>query len=350
MKEDKSSHTNDTDRLMPTDDEQQLMRMAMGRSTRPTPDVDAEWEKFVAANTEQPADNPWIKPLAWLSAVAAAVVAIFLIAWPTTSERRQEAYVAVENLKREVTIETGDSEPAVVTERRLDFSNTATVSGTAENTDVQKTTIATSRGMDFGLTLPDGTEVWLNAESRITFANDLGISAREVTVEGEAYFDVKKDAAHPFIVRTKYFTTKVLGTSFDVKAYREETAHVVLVSGKVEVTAGDKPQQTLSPGEMVSIGDGGLLQKASVDTYSYIQWKDGFFYFDRTSLGDIMRELGRWYNINIVFENPSLMGVRLHFVAEKSQSINDIVSSLNAVSSAHLTIGDNEITIEEEKK
>ena len=204
----------------------------------------------------------------------------------------------------------------------------------------------TETGVIGRVVLPDGTEVWLNAESRITFPNEFSSAQREVEIEGEAYFDVVKDDQHPFIVHTKYFTTKVLGTSFDVKAYRKETAHVVLVSGKVEVTAYEKHKQTLSMGEMASFGNDGQMQKTNVDTYSYIQWKDGFFYFDRTPLGDIMRELGRWYDINIVFEDPSLMNVKLHFVAEKSQSINDIVKSLDTVAPGKVTLGDNEITIE----
>ena len=345
MKEDKGSQTTDVDKLMPTEDEQHELRMAMGRVSRPEPDVEAELEKFVAVHMERRPAMPWVRPLAWLSAAAAVAVLILLVAKPFSYEKRQEAFVAVENLKREVTMETDDSEPVVVTQKQLDFSHVAHKHAPDKTADVGKATIATSRGMDFGLTLPDGTEVWLNAESRITFPNEFSSGLREVEIDGEAFFDVKKDADRPFVVHTKYFTTKVLGTSFDVKAYREETAHVVLVSGKVEVAAVEGDTKTISPGEMVSIGDGGLLQKASVDTYSYIQWKDGFFYFDRTPLGDIMRELGRWYNINIVFENPSQMDVRLHFVAEKSQSINEIVSSLNAVAPGKVTIGDNEITV-----
>ena len=345
MKEDKGSQTIDVDILMPTEDEQHELRMAMGRASRPEPDVEAELEKFVAAHMERRPAKPWVRPLAWLSAAAAVVVLILLVGKPFSNEKRQEAFVAVENLKREVTIETDDSEPAVVTQKQLDFSHVAHKPAPDKTSDVGKTTIATSRGMDFGLTLPDGTEVWLNAESRITFPNEFSSRQREIEIDGEAFFDVRKDADRPFIVHTKYFTTKVLGTSFDVKAYREETAHVVLVSGKVEVTAGEGGSKTIMPGEMVSIGDGGQLQKESVDTYSYIQWKEGFFYFDRTPLGDIMRELGRWYNINIVFEKPSLMDVRLHFVAEKSQSINEIVSSLNAVAPGKVEMGDNEITV-----
>ena len=346
MKEDNSSHTNDIDMLMPTEDEQHELRMALGRASRPQPDVEAELERFANANFVRPNAKPWVKPLAWLCAAAAAVALTLLVVKPLTAEKQQEAFVAVGDMRREVTMETDDSEPVVVTQRQLDFRSVAKASASSPTAEVKKTTIATSRGMDFGLTLPDGTEVWLNAESRITFANDFASGAREVEVEGEAYFDVTKDEDRPFVVKTKYFTTKVLGTSFDVKAYREETAHVVLVSGKVEVTAADSDTKTMAPGEMVTLGEGGEMQKSTVDTYSYIQWKDGFFYFDRTPLGDIMRELGRWYNINIVFENPSQMDVRLHFVAEKSQSINDIVKSLNAVAPARLTMGDNEITVD----
>ena len=346
MKEDDNTYKADTEQRMPTADEQHLLRMAMGRATRPEPDVEAEWEKFAANCGKQTAAKPKAKIVAWMAAAAAVVVFALLVANRPDGGDKQEAFVAVNGMAREVTIQNDNGKPTVVKARRLDFSRPTIKRDATEKTEAEKTVVATSRGMDFQLTLPDGTEVWLNAESRITFADDYGTTSRDVSVEGEAYFEVKKNADHPFIVHTPFFTTKVLGTSFDVKAYRQQTAHVVLVSGKVEVTGTDGGMHTMAPGEMVSMGDGGEMKKESIDTYSYVQWKDGFFYFDRTSLGDIMRELGRWYNINIVFENPSLMNVHLHFVAEKSQSINDIVKSLDAISPARLTIRDNEITVD----
>ena len=346
MKEDKGSQTTDIDKLMPTEEEQHELRMAMGRASRPEPDVEAELEKFAAAHMERQPAMPWVRPLLWLSAAVAVVMLILLVTKPFSDEKRQEAFVAVENIKREVTIKTDDSEPVVVTQKQLDFRHVAHNTAPDKTAETRKTTIATSRGMDFGLTLPDGTEVWLNAESRITFPDEFSSGQREVEIDGEAFFDVKKDADRPFIVHTKYFTTKVLGTSFDVKAYREETAHVVLVSGKVEVTAGVGGTKTMAPGEMVAFDNDCKLRKTSVDTYPYVQWKDGFFYFEKAPLGDIMRELGRWYNINIVFENTKKMDVRMQFVAEKTQSINEIVKSLNSLGGAKLTLGDNEITIE----
>ena len=90
----------------------------------------------------------------------------------------------------------------------------------------------------------------------------------------------------------------------------------------------------------------GNWKKQQVDTYPYVQWKDGFFYFDQTPLVDVMRTLGRWYNMNIVFENVGLAQVRLHFVAEKRQPINEIVAALNSLGVGKVTIGDNVITIE----
>lgn len=342
MKEDNNSDIANLDMHMPTEDEQMQLKMALGRASRPEPNVDAEWNKFIGSKSSAAI----IKRMAWLGAAAAVALVVFLLTQTLIPNEREDAYVAIGGPRKQVTIETAGNAPVVIKAKHLDFSQTnANVETTAQK-EIEKTSIATSRGMDFGLTLPDGTEVWLNAESRITFPNEFSSAQREVEIEGEAYFDVVKDDQHPFIVHTKYFTTKVLGTSFDVKAYRKETAHVVLVSGKVEVTAYDKHKQTLSMGEMASFGNDGQMQKTNVDTYSYIQWKDGFFYFDRTPLGDIMRELGRWYDINIVFEDPSLMNVKLHFVAEKSQSINDIVKSLDTVAPGKVTLGDNEITIE----
>ena len=345
MKEEYNKYKTDTEQRMPTEEEQHLLRMAIGRTSRPAPDVEAEWEKFAETCGKQPVAKHKKKIAVWMAAAAAAVAFVLYLANRPDGFDKQEAFIAVKGITHEVTVQEDDGKPTVVKTRQLDFSRTTHTRDEAGNMTAKKTVVTTSRGMDAQMTLPDGTVVWLNAESRITFTDKYGLETRDVNVEGEAYFEVKKDTDHPFIVHTPYFTTKVLGTSFNVKAYRQQTAHVVLVSGKVEVTGKEGDTLIMSPGEIVNTDNGGDMKKERTDTYPFVQWKDGFFYFDRTPLADIMRELGRWYNINIVFENPSLMNVNLHFVAEKTQDINDIVKSLDKVIPGKVTIGDNEITL-----
>ena len=123
-------------------------------------------------------------------------------------------------------------------------------------------------------------------------------------------------------------------------------ASVILVSGKVSAQVDQEAAVMMRPGELYGADKNGNWKKQQVDTYPYVQWKDGFFYFDQTPLVDIMRTLGRWYNMNIVFENVGLAQVRLHFVAEKRQPINEIVAALNTLGVGKVSLGDNVITIE----
>lgn len=353
MIEDNTSNINNFDSEIPTQEEVNLLRMAMGRTKREEPDLDAEWKRIIAndgGDERQVLSRKRVVRALWIVAAAAVAAVVMMVVNPNSEEKGREAeiFMAAEDKPRQVTLEAEGETAKVLNERRADFSGERNVDASENGKGTlladKMLSIATSRGMDFEVTLSDGSKVWLNSESRLTFPEQFRSDIREVTVEGEAYFEVAKDATRPFLVHTKYFTTKVLGTSFNVMARRQETASVVLVSGKVEVKAAST--LTMTQGEMVAFDNDRKLRKTSVDTYPYVQWKDGFFYFEKAPLGDIMRELGRWYNINIVFENPKKMDVRMQFVAEKTQSINEIVSNLNSLGGAKITIGDNEITIE----
>jgi ferric-dicitrate binding protein FerR (iron transport regulator) len=169
----------------------------------------------------------------------------------------------------------------------------------------------------------------MNAESKLEFPETFNGNTREVALHGEAYFEVAKDAKHPFIVKTDYFNTKVLGTSFNIRAYSERDANVVLVEGSVKVgMSGKETEHTLKPGQQFSILNSQFSIK-DVDTYPYTQWRDGFFYFDDTAMIEIMQELGRWYNVNIIFEEAKYMNTHLHFVAERRLSLSDIIRNIN---------------------
>ena len=188
--------------------------------------------------------------------------------------------------------------------------------------------------------------VWLNADSKISFPEEFNGKERNVAVAGEAYFEVTKDAQHPFIVKTEYFTTTVHGTSFNVCAYSAKEAHVTLVSGSVAVKTNDGPEEFITPGQMASLTEESAMSIKNVDIYPLIQWKEGFFYFERDRLVDIMMELGRWYNVNIVFEHEADMNRQLHFVAEHSDSLKDIVRRLNDLGIAKFKLNKDIISIE----
>ncbi|OJV14874.1 MAG: hypothetical protein BGO21_19530 [Dyadobacter sp. 50-39] len=166
-------------------------------------------------------------------------------------------------------------------------------------------TISTPAGGQYSIRLPDGTQVWLNARSSITFPTAFAGNERRVRVQGEVYFEVQKKKEQPFVVdvdgRQQVIVT---GTHFNVNAYTDEPEiHTTLLEGAVSVTAartGSEPLQ-LVPGEQASLRTNGSLRKAVVDVNETVAWKNGLFQFRETPLATIMRDIERWYNVEVTY-------------------------------------------------
>ena len=203
------------------------------------------------------------------------------------------------------------------------------------------------RGENFKITLSDGSEVWLNANSKFSYPVAFNASERIVMLEGEAYFKVAPNKEVPFIVMSPNITTRVLGTEFNIKDYASEESHVVLISGSVEVsnTLG-KDYVMLTPGEEACLQPDGDFILNKVDVDSYVYWKEGFFYYDDLSLLSIMQDIGRWYNVNIEFHNSEALKYKMHFIADRSQGIEHVIVLLNRMKKVHATFEENTIIIE----
>lgn len=176
---------------------------------------------------------------------------------------------------------------------------------TAANTPVAYHTIATPLGGEYQLTLPDGSEVWLNAGTSLTYPVSFNGTERRVVLSGEAYFEVARNAGQPFVVEADASEIKVLGTHFNVMAYAgEELQKTTLAEGSVTVSNKGK-QQLLKPGEAAIVAKAsGQMQVATANVEQDIAWKNGNFYFDKTMLASIMKQIGRWYNLEISYAGP----------------------------------------------
>lgn len=323
----------------PTPQERLDLKRAFDLRHAPEPDVDAAWQRQMARDFGQkpgrPASRRW---MLWVAA-AAAVVLLIVVLWPDGSTPTREGQVFTANDEApEVRMEYRGEEKSLT-------SPAVAFHPVASSAEPENITVTTSRGKTLQLSLPDGTKVWLNADSKLVFPERFVGQQRRVEFSGEAYFEVSHDARHPFVVSTPYLQTTVLGTSFNLRAYSGSDASVVLVEGKVAVSNGSDPVLTLEPNQQASLTADGKLSAHSVDPYPLTQWKEGFFYFNESSLRSIMQELGRWYNVNVVFESSSLMNVRLHFVAERTLRVNEIVRRLNALKVARFSLEDNAIVI-----
>lgn len=162
------------------------------------------------------------------------------------------------------------------------------------------------KGKLLQLSLADGTQVWLNADTKFRYPEKFGTGDREVYLEGEAFFDVKKDAARPFRIHSGKLTTTVLGTSFNVKAYSaDELSEVAVITGKVSVTHMAADQRSsevlLQPGQKAILTKGtDLLSKETFnDRDRYTSWKEGKLIFEDAPVGEVISSLGRYYNIDI---------------------------------------------------
>lgn len=219
--------------------------------------------------------------------------------------------------------------------------------GNVEVSDIQpvKYTLIVPRGGTFSLMLADGTKVWLNADSKLVYPSSFSGNYREVNLEGEAYFEVKKDPKHPFIVHTKRQNIKVLGTEFNVHAYSDEaTCITTLIKGKVQVNSFDK-KISLSPGQQITSNKNGKVSlRQHADTKEIIAWKNGYFLFNNTRLREVMRRLSRWYDIDVTYEE----GVKPYgFMAimSRENDISEILDMLEATEAVHFKVKGKEVTV-----
>ncbi|WP_346316615.1 FecR domain-containing protein [Chitinophaga sp. YIM B06452] len=176
----------------------------------------------------------------------------------------------------------------------------------AATTAVVYNTLTTPRGGQYRIELPDGTLVWLNAASSLRFPTAFNGTERTVVLNGEGYFEVAHRDNMPFKVQLGSGVVEVLGTRFNVMAYPNETrVRTTLLQGAVKVTHNNHTAR-LAPGQQASWAAGGSnITVGPADTDEAISWKDGYFQFNRAPLADVMRQLQRWYNVEVRYEGGS---------------------------------------------
>lgn len=169
-------------------------------------------------------------------------------------------------------------------------------------------TITVPAGQRINITLVDGTNVWLNARTSLSYPVKFGKNNRQVVLDGEAYFDVTKDKSKPFIMQTDNYNVEVLGTQFDVNAYSETGEfETTLMSGSVKVaSASDSTQKiTLKPNNKVYLQDG-KLHVTAVDDYNPYRWKEGLICFKNETFTSIMKDFEKYYGLTIQVKNKNV--------------------------------------------
>ena len=202
------------------------------------------------------------------------------------------------------------------------------------NTKTAYNYLTIPRGGQFFVQLSDGTQVWLNSESKLKFPVSFikGDTRKVELIYGEAYFDITPSTHNngsSFIVINNNQEVEVLGTEFNIKAYKDETIiYTTLVEGKVAVSMANN-KQCLKPNQQLKYYIKNQTTKVeTVDVYNEISWKEGVFSFENKPLKEIMKVLSRWYNMNVTFENTTIETVAFTGVLGKDQKIEEILTTI----------------------
>jgi len=200
-------------------------------------------------------------------------------------------------------------------------------------------------GGEYRLLLSDGTMVYMNSESRLRYPVRFVGGRREVELEGEAYFDVARDEKCPFAVHANGVKVNVLGTSFNVMAYKgDERTEVTLVKGKVNVACGQNGKELAPNQQFVLDNASGECIVREVDVNTFIDWKNGVLNFDAMPLGELSEKLGRWYGVKFFFTSEELKCLKFSGAVKKYNDIDYILSLIEATTDVKFLIK-NEVII-----
>ena len=193
------------------------------------------------------------------------------------------------------------------------------------------------------VTLSDGTRVMLNANSTLEYpASFDDAEVREVRLKGEAHFEVTKNPHRPFVVKAGEMQTQVLGTIFDVKAYRKDAPKVTLMEGKVKVSNADTEIE-MRPGQTATLqADKIVVSRASS---SVSDWLEGDFDMDQVTLAEAMSDIGAWYNKTVVFQSQVNMDKLIHFRFSRRASLQEIITALNEMGVARIRMEKGKIMV-----
>lgn len=231
---------------------------------------------------------------------------------------------------------------------QLVFSVTAAASSPIGSKKLN--TISTPNGGQYMVFLPDGSKVWLNAASTLSFPTTFDVT-RNVELSGEAYFEVAKDQKHPFVVSTKAQEVCVLGTHFDINSYANEpSVNTTLLEGSVRVIPAGMSKNNFTKAILLkpnqaAVNTGSGLNVVSVDASNSIAWKNGRFTFNNEPLEMIMRRLSRWYDVKVTYQNEAVKVKTFAGSTSRYSNISDVLCMLELTGEVKFKIQGKEITV-----
>lgn len=204
--------------------------------------------------------------------------------------------------------------------------------------EVQYNTLSNPKGSKVvSLILADGSKIWLNTASSLKYPTAFSGNERKVELTGEAYMEIAHNSAVPFLVANGNTIVRVLGTHFNVNAYDDEAAlKVTLLEGSVSVKSSMQPK-VIEPGEQALVNKNGMIAvENSIDVNEVMAWKNGFFTFKGTDIESIMRQVSRWYNVDVIFEKP--VSEKFYADVSKNTSLSSLLNMLEATKAIQFKI------------
>ncbi|TBO41926.1 FecR family protein [Pedobacter kyonggii] len=225
-----------------------------------------------------------------------------------------------------------------------------TVVGSENANDTRLNTISTPNGGEWQIQLPDGSTVWLNAASSIQYSLNIGTAKqRLVKLDGEAYFEVAKNAVHPFIVETDKQAVEVLGTHFNINSYKDEkVTKTTLLEGSVRVSHNTTNEsEVLKPGEQSLVSVAGItVKEVAVD--EAIAWKNGYFMFNNERQESILRKIARWYNVEIEYADQDAKEVMYYGTVSRFEKISKVLRKFEQTGEVRFDIKGNKVIVYKE--
>ncbi|QDO95491.1 DUF4974 domain-containing protein [Formosa sediminum] len=327
------------------------------------PDVDKAFDKLWKEIEKQKPSRQLFFPMWFKYAAAAVLVLMFSLSYYLINNKEQAEvkHSVVETgtpgfNKAILTLEDGSN---IVLEKGQPY-NAAKVTSNGEQIIYDKKDenhilynyLTVPRGGRFEVELADGTRVWLNSDSKLKYPVSFksGTTREVELVYGEAYFDVSSSKNHngaSFKVRSKLQEVEVLGTEFNLKAYKDDiSVYTTLVEGEVSVK-NEAFKEVLDPGyQSVVVGEREVIDVRTVNVYNEIAWKEGIFSFRDKPLKEIMKSLSRWYDVDILIKNKELEDIRFNGVLSKTMTLEEILIPIKRNTNLKYKLYDKKIIIE----
>jgi transmembrane sensor len=231
----------------------------------------------------------------------------------------------------------GGKTGVVIKDSQVSYIDGSSVGVITTPSAIEQYSASTAQGNTYMVTLPDGTEVWLNAASKLDFPSRFDGQNRKVSIEGEAFFKVSKDKNHPFIVESNGQQLRVLGTQFNINSYPDEKSiNTTLIEGSVQVNAADQ-RVLLKPGQQSTIVAGQTIVVSEVDTTLATAWKNNKFIFENNDIQSVMRMIQRWYNVEVVYDG-ALPDASFGGKVSRFNNVSNVLHVLEVTGGAHFKI------------